>query len=188
MNHGNGVSRGDHNRNARLSKLRAAVPPWTGLASAAPGPVMPRSRWPANPPGTAGECWASWPRSCAATGPNPSTRPGAGCATSGCAASSSWTSRRLRPAGPRPAGVRVAGRDHHRPATVQVDHLGGRPARGHDPRPRRPRPDPTQAQTVLAGAILRQLHAVTTTGQAWDPDIATHGTRRTPTTLAELAA
>ena len=37
---------------------------------------------------------------------------------------------------------------------------------------------PTQAQTVLAGAILRQLHAVITTGQAWDPDIATHGTRR----------
>ena len=34
----------------------------------------------------------------------------------------------------------------------------------------------TQAQTVVAAAILRQLHAVTTTGQAWDPDIATHGT------------
>jgi cyanophycinase-like exopeptidase len=26
MNHGNGVSRGDRNRNARLSKLEAAVP------------------------------------------------------------------------------------------------------------------------------------------------------------------
>ena len=36
---------------------------------------------------------------------------------------------------------------------------------------------PTRAQTVLAGAILRQLHAVITTGRAWDPDIATHGTR-----------
>jgi transposase len=36
---------------------------------------------------------------------------------------------------------------------------------------------PTQAQTVIAAAILRQLHAVITTGQAWDPDIATHGTR-----------
>jgi len=47
---------------------------------------------------------------------------------------------------------------------------------------------PTQAQTVLAGAILRQLHAVITTGQAWDPDIATHGTRRRPPTLAEVAA
>jgi transposase len=34
----------------------------------------------------------------------------------------------------------------------------------------------TQAQTVIAAAILRQLHAVITTGQAWDPDIATHGT------------
>ncbi len=34
---------------------------------------------------------------------------------------------------------------------------------------------PTQAQTVVAAAILRQLHAVITTGQAWDPEIATHG-------------
>ena len=47
---------------------------------------------------------------------------------------------------------------------------------------------PTQAQTVLAGAILRQLHAVIVTGQAWDPDIATHGTRRKSTTLTEVAA
>ena len=47
---------------------------------------------------------------------------------------------------------------------------------------------PTQAQTILAGAILRQLHAVITTGQAWDPDIATHGARRKPTTLTEVAA
>ena len=46
---------------------------------------------------------------------------------------------------------------------------------------------PTQAHTVLAGAILRQLHAVITTGRAWDPDIATHGTRSRPT-LAEVAA
>jgi transposase len=36
---------------------------------------------------------------------------------------------------------------------------------------------PTQAQTVLAAAILRQLHAVITTGQTWDPAIATHGSR-----------
>jgi transposase len=34
---------------------------------------------------------------------------------------------------------------------------------------------PTQAQTVIAAAILRHLHAVITTGQAWDPAIATHG-------------
>jgi hypothetical protein len=40
----------------------------------------------------------------------------------------------------------------------------------------------------LAGAILRQLHAVITTGQAWDPDTATHGTRRKPTALTEAAA
>jgi transposase len=38
---------------------------------------------------------------------------------------------------------------------------------------------PTQAQTVIAAAILRHLHAVITTGQAWDPAIATHGNRRT---------
>ncbi|MFJ9365873.1 IS110 family transposase [Nocardia sp. NPDC101769] len=37
---------------------------------------------------------------------------------------------------------------------------------------------PTQAQTVIAAAILRQLHAVITTRQPWDPHIATHGTTR----------
>src|SRR4029434_5581589 len=36
---------------------------------------------------------------------------------------------------------------------------------------------PTQAQTVIAAAILRHLHAVITTGRTWDPAIATHGTR-----------
>ena len=45
---------------------------------------------------------------------------------------------------------------------------------------------PTQAQTVIAAAILRHLHAVVTTGRAWDPEIATHGTRRKVTT--DLAA
>jgi len=34
---------------------------------------------------------------------------------------------------------------------------------------------PTQAQTVLAAALLRQLWAVITTGQAWDPAIAANG-------------
>jgi len=43
----------------------------------------------------------------------------------------------------------------------------------------------TQAQTVIAAAILRHLHAVITTGNAWDPNIATHGTRHA---AAELAA
>jgi transposase len=36
---------------------------------------------------------------------------------------------------------------------------------------------PTQAQTVIAAAVLRQLHAVIVTGNAWDPDIARYGTR-----------
>ncbi|MDP3951457.1 IS110 family transposase [Microbacterium sp.] len=38
---------------------------------------------------------------------------------------------------------------------------------------------PTQAQTVVAAAILRQLHAVVTTRTAWDPAIARHGLGRT---------
>jgi transposase len=36
---------------------------------------------------------------------------------------------------------------------------------------------PVQAQTVIAAAILRHLHAVITTGQTWDPVIASHGAR-----------
>jgi transposase len=36
---------------------------------------------------------------------------------------------------------------------------------------------PTQAQTVIAAAILRHLHAVISTGRPWDPAIATHGSR-----------
>jgi hypothetical protein len=43
---------------------------------------------------------------------------------------------------------------------------------------------PTQAQTVIAAAILRHLHAVITTGQAWDPAAAAHGTRREAAALA----
>lgn len=37
---------------------------------------------------------------------------------------------------------------------------------------------PIQAQTVLAAALLRQLWAVVTTGQAWDPVIAANGLAR----------
>ena len=36
---------------------------------------------------------------------------------------------------------------------------------------------PTQAQTAVAGAILRQLHYVITHQQVWDPAVAAHGTR-----------
>ena len=43
---------------------------------------------------------------------------------------------------------------------------------------------PTQAQTLIAAAILRHLHAVVTTGQAWDPQIATAGIKKTSVTLA----
>jgi transposase len=43
---------------------------------------------------------------------------------------------------------------------------------------------PTRAQTVIAAAILRQPHAVITTGRARDPVTATHGTRRDSTPLA----
>jgi transposase len=44
----------------------------------------------------------------------------------------------------------------------------------------------TQAQAVIAAAILRQLHAVVTTGRAWDPVIATHGAE--PRTVMPIAA
>ena len=44
----------------------------------------------------------------------------------------------------------------------------------------------TQAQAVIAAAILRQLHAVITTGRAWDPAIATYGT--TQPTVMPIAA
>ncbi len=43
---------------------------------------------------------------------------------------------------------------------------------------------PTQAQTVIAAAILRHLHAVVTTGQAWDPQIATGGAKPRKVALA----
>ena len=43
---------------------------------------------------------------------------------------------------------------------------------------------PTQAQAVVAAAILRQLHAVITTGRKWDPMIATHGTSHHPIPIA----
>jgi transposase len=36
---------------------------------------------------------------------------------------------------------------------------------------------PTQAQTVIAAAILRQLYAIVTTGSVWDAQIAAHGSR-----------
>ncbi len=44
----------------------------------------------------------------------------------------------------------------------------------------------TKAQAVIAAAILRQLHAVITTGQCWDPVIATLGAR--PSTITPVAA
>ena len=43
---------------------------------------------------------------------------------------------------------------------------------------------PIQAQTVIAAAILRHLHAVVTTGQAWDPHIAAGGMKKSEVTLA----
>lgn len=46
---------------------------------------------------------------------------------------------------------------------------------------------PTQAQTIIAAVLLRQLHAVISTGQAWDPAIATTGRSNTPP-IAEVAA
>ena len=43
---------------------------------------------------------------------------------------------------------------------------------------------PTQAQTAVAAAILRQLHYVITHRQAWDPVVAAHGIRAVEVTAA----
>jgi transposase len=43
---------------------------------------------------------------------------------------------------------------------------------------------PTQAQAAIAAAILRHLHAVTTTRTQWDPQVATHGTASATTTAS----
>ena len=43
---------------------------------------------------------------------------------------------------------------------------------------------PTQAQSAVAAAILRQLYAVVVHRQAWDPAVATHGTHRTEAAAA----
>lgn len=43
---------------------------------------------------------------------------------------------------------------------------------------------PTQAQTAVAAAILRQLHFVITHREAWDPGIAAHGIRTVEVTAA----
>jgi transposase len=47
---------------------------------------------------------------------------------------------------------------------------------------------PTQAQTAVAGAILRQLYAVVTQQRAWDPVIAAHGTTTWKETTSSTAA
>jgi hypothetical protein len=54
-----------------------------------------------------------------------------------------------------------------RPDAARYRHLTGRE---HN------RLTPTQAQTAVARAILRQLYAVVVHQQAWDPVIAAHGT------------
>ncbi|GAB3062120.1 hypothetical protein GCM10027053_25670 [Intrasporangium mesophilum] len=47
---------------------------------------------------------------------------------------------------------------------------------------------PTQAQTAVAAAILRQLYAVVTQQRAWDPFIAAHGTTAWKETTSTTAA
>lgn len=41
---------------------------------------------------------------------------------------------------------------------------------------------PAQAHAAIAAALLRHLHAMVTTGQRWDPDIAAYGIRSTAKT------
>jgi hypothetical protein len=70
-------------------------------------------------------------------------------------------------------------------AAVPVAYVGGRAVGDHQPGSRdfgrTRRLGPARFEQA---AILRHPHAVITTGQAWDPAIATHGTRHTPQTLA----
>jgi transposase len=47
---------------------------------------------------------------------------------------------------------------------------------------------PTQAQTAVAGAVLRQLYAVVTQQRAWDPVVAAHGTTTWKETASTAAA
>ncbi len=47
---------------------------------------------------------------------------------------------------------------------------------------------PTQAQSVIAAAILRQLHVVVVNRTAWDPEIAAHGLRTTTGATGAAAA
>jgi transposase len=47
---------------------------------------------------------------------------------------------------------------------------------------------PTQAQSAVAGAILRQLYAIVTQQRAWDPVVAAHGTTAWKETTSLTAA
>jgi transposase len=47
---------------------------------------------------------------------------------------------------------------------------------------------PSQAQTIVAAAILWQLYAVIIIGQAWDAHIATHGLQRRRDNMGVVAA
>lgn len=73
----------------------------------------------------------------------------------------------------------VFGALHHNPVlAARHAHLTGRPER---------RLTDAQARIAVAGSLLRQLHAVITTGTAWDPDIAA-GTSRTTDQHGQEAA
>ncbi|MGA7687947.1 MAG: hypothetical protein WCA29_01800, partial [Jiangellales bacterium] len=57
------------------------------------------------------------------------------------------------------------------PRRVAQQPRAGRPVRAPDRRTDN-KLTPTQARVAVAGSLLRQLHAVLTTGTAWDPAIA----------------
>src|SRR5512139_3451670 len=93
-----------------------------------------------------------------------------------------WSPTRLQGAGPQDVplpGLGSRGRVGLGRGACDRERVRRRDSREHN------RLKPTQAQTVIAAAILRHIHAVVTTGQVWDPEIATHGTRaRRSTQLA----
>ena len=112
--------------------------------------------------GRALDCTPAWRRGRNCPAPSPAAR--------------NSPARAARPAAGRLAGG--LGRAAREPGLC-------RPA-GPPDQPWQNRLTATQAQAVIAAAILRLLHAVITTGQRWDPVIATHGTRTL--TMTPIAA
>ena len=170
---GNGVSRGDRNRNARLARLRTLVTAGNAIV---------------------GIDLADSKQMVVVTDHDLKVlaRKVFRCRAWDLGTALDWAHDRALETGF--AGVRAklidAGRPGLRPAawravwgalrinpvyTARYQHLTGREDN---------KLTPTQAQAAVAATILRHLHAVVTTGKRWDPHIATHGNSPATTTPA----